>query len=147
MDSVNVVRLLRTQYAESAARLLAPFDEQRVLQYVVTTIAKCPVVIVEQNGRLLGSAAIAPVILPWCGKIVMGEAWFAVVAGYRDKGTPQELLKWLGAFLDREGLAAVFGTNLLAPANFDAVLRKQGGMEQGRTSYLRVPATAKKEVA
>jgi GNAT superfamily N-acetyltransferase len=153
MDTVNLVRLLKAQHAESAARLLAPFDEQRVLEYVTITVRNttdargCFAIVVEASGRLLGSAAIAPTILPWCGVIVMGEAWFAVVPSYRDKGVPEQLLSGIGLFLDRVGRPAIHGTNLLAPSSFDRMLAKCKNLTPGRTSYLRLPAAAKSEVA
>jgi len=145
MDSVNIVRLLKTQFAESAARLVAPFDDQRVLEYVTLTLANCFAIVVESSGRLLGSAAMAPVRLPWCGVVVMGEAWFAVVPAYRDKGVPDQLLSAIAAFLDAQGLPAIHGTNLLAPEGFDDLLSSRKDLVIGRTSYVRV--AARKEAA
>jgi N-acetylglutamate synthase-like GNAT family acetyltransferase len=149
MDSVNIVRLLKTQYAESAARLLAPFDEQRVLQYVTATLGNKYAfsIVVEASGRLLGTAALAPVPLPWCTAVVMAEAWFAVVPAYREKEAPGQLLLALGAMLDREGIAAIHGTNLLAPEEFDELLAARKDLTIGRTTYVRVPKQAKAEVA
>src|SRR4029077_708753 len=129
------------------ARLLAPFDEQRVLQYVTTTLANCFAVVVEASGRLLGSAALAPVRLPWSGLLVMGEAWFAVVPAYREKGADDQLLTALCIFLDSQNVPAIYGTNLLAPESFDQTLLKRRDLVIGRTSYVRVPAPAKKAVA
>jgi len=147
MDSVNIVRLLKAQYAESAARFLAPFDEQRVLEYVTMTLANAFAIVVEASGRLLGSAAMAPVRLPWCGVLVMGEAWFAIVPACREKGVGEQLLSAIGAFLDAQHLPAIHGTNLLAPEGFDDLLAKRRDLKIGRMTYVRARSVAKKAAA
>lgn len=149
MDSVNIVRLLKGQHAESAARLLAPFEDQKVLQYVTATLGNKYAfsIVAEASGRLIGSVAMSPIPLPWAGNVVvLGEAWFAVVPACRDKGIADRLLDTMGKMIDDVGVPAIHGTNLFAPEEFDDVLSKRPDLVIGRTTFVRVPKR-KKEAA
>lgn len=141
MDSVNIVRLLKQQHLESAAKLIAEFDEQKTLEYVTAAIANqyAFVVVVEASGRLLGTACMAPIPLIWSRNRVLGEAWFAVVPACRQKGVTEQMLDAIAAIADKAGLAVAHGTNLLAPEDFDDALAKRKDLIIGRTAYVRSP--------
>lgn len=149
MDSVNIVRLLKLQHAESAARLLGEFDEQRVLQYVTATLANPQAysIVVEFSGRILGSAAIAPIPIVFSRGLVMAEAWFAVVAACREQEVPGQMLDAIATLADSVPVHLILGTNVLAPVDFDDILSARADLTIGRSSYVRVPRIAKKEAA
>lgn len=149
MDSVNIVRLLKQQHAESAARLIGEFDEQRVLQHVAAVLANKDafIIVVEASGRLLGSAALTPVPVMFCRAWVLAESWFAVVPSWRSQGVPEQLLEALGAVADRVQAFTLLGCNLIAPDAFDDVLGARKDLTFGRTTYVRAPVAVKKEAA
>ena len=63
------------------------------------------------------------------------------------KTSLDELLAAIGAFLDTQHVAAIHGTNLLAPEAFDELLAKRKDLRIGRTTYVRVRSPAKRAAA
>lgn len=147
MDSVNIVRLLKVSHGESPIKLVADFDDQRVLEYVTTTLRHCFCVVAESSGRVLGSLALAPIRLPWSPTtLVLAEAWLAVIPQFRTKGVPEKLLAAAGVFLDRTQHAAFLGTSMVAPSAFDAIMEGLPDYAAVRTSFIRVPAPVSAQV-
>lgn len=152
MDSVNIVRLLKSQYDESAARHLAPFNEKQILQYVTITLgnfdpeqfsaAWC--VVAEKGGRILGSLALANIAIPWNREfVVMAECWFVVVTQYHTKGVVQRLKAYADDMLDRGQRAAFFGTNMYTTGALDKIIGDAPDMHPARSTYIRVPGKPK----
>jgi GNAT superfamily N-acetyltransferase len=153
MDSVNIVRLLKAQYDESAARFLAPFDEKHILRYITATLgnfdperngaAYC--IVAEKDGRLLGSLALADIVLPWNPQFkVMAECWFPVVPQYLAKGVGEKLRDYAYGMLDMAGKTAFFGTNMYTSNAIDKVIADSPGVHAARTAFIRVPCVKTK---
>lgn len=147
MDSVNLVRLLKSGYEESAARKIAPFDEQEILRYVSEVInpsnKQMPATyctVAEKEGRLLGSLALTPRPVPWHPRTwVMMENWFAVAVSNRIKGVDGMLLDQAWDMLDRLNLFAFMGTNMFTSNSVDLAIESAPSMTRGRITFIRQP--------
>jgi len=69
------------------------------------------------------------------------------VPACRQKDVGEQLLAAIAAFLDTQHVAAIHGTNLLAPEAFDELLAKRKDLRIGRTTYVRVRSPAKRAAA
>lgn len=141
MDSVNIVRLIKDGWKDTPAVQVAAFNEHNVLEYVTKTISHSFSLVVDLNGRVLGTIALVPIRLMWCQEPVMAEAWFAIQRNHLDRGIPERLLDMCDEFLDKNDLPVVWGTNAIVPSDFNAILVKRG-YETIRSSYLRMPNQA-----
>lgn len=142
MDSVNVVRLIKEGWKETPAAQISPLNEQRLLEYVTSTLRHSFCIVAEKNGRTLGTLAVAPIRMPWCETVVMAESWFCVVPKYRDRALPGQMLRVLDKFLDTQKLPAILGTQVLAPSQFNALLSGRAGYLESRTTFVRLPGRA-----
>lgn len=138
MDSVNIVRLIKDGWKDTPAAQVSAFNEHTMLEYVTKTIGHAFSLVVDLHGRVLGSIALVPIRMPWSKEAVMAEAWFAVQRQQRDRGIPEQLLDVCDAFLDKNDWPVMFGTNVIVPGDFNAILLKRG-YEAVRSSYLRLP--------
>jgi hypothetical protein len=138
MDSVNIVRLIKAGWKESAATHIAPVDEQRLLDYVTTSLKHCFCVVAEADGRLLGSIAMVPIQLPWAAKniVVMAEAWYCVQTVQRRETVKEVLLQAVEQFLDQTRHTAIMGTSILAPPDLTATMAKRPGYIPSRQVFL-----------
>lgn len=142
MDSVNVVRLIKDGWKETPAAQISPLNEQKLLEYVTATLRHSFCIVAERNGRMLGTLAVAPIRMPWCEAVVMAESWFCIVPKYRDRKLPDQMLAVLDQFLDKQKLPAILGTQVLAPARFNAMLGERAGYLHSRATFVRLPAAA-----
>lgn len=138
MDSVNIVRLIKDGWKDTPASQVSAFNEHNMLEYVTKTIGHAFSVVAELHGRILGTAALVPIRMPWSKDPVMAEAWLAVQRQQRDRGVPEQLLAVCDEFLDKNDWPVVWGTNVIVPRDFNAILLKRG-YEEVRSSYLRLP--------
>jgi hypothetical protein len=141
MDAVNIVRLIKGGWKETPAAQISEFDELKLLEYVSTTMKHAFAIVAEHeaSGRLLGTVAAAPIRMPWCQGVVLAESWFAVVPHERAKAVPDQLLGELDRFLDKQGLSALLGTQVLTPARFNEVYAKRKGYQPSRATFIRLP--------
>lgn len=139
MDSVNIVRLIRSGFEETAVHGVAPMNDQALVEYVTTTLRHCFCVVCEMDGRILGALALVPIKIPWSPLFLMAEAWFAVKAEQRAKGVPEQLLDASERFLDQNKLTVVMGTQIFTSGVFNEVLGRRAGMKPSRMSYVREP--------
>lgn len=148
MDSVNIVRLLKSQYDESPAKHLAPFDESQILRYVTNTLGQLSAdplagaycIVAEKGGRLLGCLALADILVPWNKAFkVMAECWFVVVPQYQAKGVVEKLRDYSNSMLDMAGKTAFFGTNMYTSNAVDKIIGAGDGIYAGRQTFIRIP--------
>lgn len=141
-DQVNILRLLKDGWQEGAAGALGPFDELRVSRFIIATLENklAFTIVAERSGRILGSFAMAPALLPATEAKVMVEAWLAVRPEQREKGLTQRLLTAAEYVLDKSQLPMIFGTNMMASAAFDRVLSGRQGYAPVRQTFYRAPA-------
>jgi predicted N-acetyltransferase YhbS len=139
MDSVNIVRLIREGYEQTPARELGDLDEQKLLEYVTTTLRHAFVVVADQGRRVLGTLGLAPIRVPWCSSVMLCETWFAVTDAYRTRGVPDQLLQAAEAFLDKNHVAAFLGTQMLTPVDMNGLIAKRRGYMPSRHTFLRLP--------
>lgn len=142
MDSVNIVRLIKEGFEDTAAKSLGDLDELKLLELVSFGIRHAFVVVAELNpgGRILGSIAVTPIRPPWCSTVLMTEQWFAVKEAYRSRGVPEQLLDTLEAFLDQHKQPALLGTQMLTPVAMNACIARRGGYAPTRETFLRMPS-------
>lgn len=146
MDSVAIVRLIRAGYAETPAKQMGELDEQKLLEYVTTTLRHAFAVVADiGSGRIIGALAVAPIRVPWCNAVVMAESWFAVVEAHRVKGVPEQLLGAAEVFLDKNNLVGFLGTQMLTPAAMNTMIAKRSSYMPSRHTFLRLPAAAVKK--
>ncbi|HSV90927.1 MAG TPA: hypothetical protein VLH80_07490 [Nitrospiraceae bacterium] len=139
MDSVNLVRLIKAGYSETPAREIGKLDEQKLLEYVTTTLRHAFVIVADLQGRLLGSIGVAPIRTPWCETVVLAETWLAVTPAYRTTRVPEQLLDALERFLDSNKLVGFLGSQMLTPAELNEVIAKRSSYLPSRHTFLRMP--------
>lgn len=146
MDSVNIVRLIKAGYYETGASEIGPLDEQKLLEYVTTTLRHAFVLVAEQHipskgGRIHGTIALAPIRMPWCSIAVLAECWFAVTDAYRSRGIPQQLVEATDTFLDQRNMVGFYGTQMLTPPALNDVFEERGrqGYREARHTFIRLP--------
>lgn len=140
MDSVNLVRLIRSGWEESAAREVAPMDDNKLMEYVQKSLKHCFCVVVEQDRRILGSVCLVPIGLPWANNVLaLAEGWFIVQGPQRRKGIPELLLGAVERFLDEQNHVAILGSNLLAPPDMSDAMDGRPGYRPVRLTFLRLP--------
>lgn len=143
MDSVNIVRLIREGYERSPAQELGKLDEQKLLEYVTTTLRHAFVVVADQDKghRVLGTLGLAPIRMPWCNSVLMAETWFCVTEPYMSRGVPELLLAAAESFLDKNAFASFLGSQMLTPPSMNAVIAKRTnqGYAASRHTFLRMP--------
>lgn len=138
MDSVNVVRLIKEGWKETPAAQLSALNEQKLLEYVTATLRHCFCIVAENNGRVVGTLAVAPIRMPWCETVVMAESWFCVVRNYRDGRVPGQLMLAVEKFLDSNKLDVIFGTQIMTPSTFNHIIQKRQDYVPVRATFLRL---------
>jgi GNAT superfamily N-acetyltransferase len=141
MDSVNIVKLIKAGWKETPASSVGEFNESAMLEYVNTTLRHAFAIVADLEGRLLGTIAVAPIRMPWYSKVILAESWFAVIPHDRAKKVPEQLLTELERFLDKQGLPALLGTQVLTPARLNAVFTPDRGYEPLRATFVRLPCS------
>lgn len=143
MDSVNIVRLIRAGWEESPATVVAPMNEQKLMEYVTTNLKHCFCVVVELDGRILGSICLVPIRLPWAeNAVALAEGWFGVHPSQRRRGIPELLLGAADRFLDLNKHVAIMGSNILAAPELNETMAQRPGYVPARQTFLRVPVEA-----
>lgn len=139
MDAVNIVRLMKQARTESPAAQLPELDDRFLLDYVNRCIDEAFVIVADSRGRLLGSIAAVLTSVMVSRVQIMSEGWFLVIPQFRKKGIPERLLEHVETLLDKVKCPMLFGSNMLAPSEFDFVFRKRQRYSHVRATYLRMP--------
>lgn len=137
LDAVNVVKLLRQEWAELSKEGAGAIDEQKALEWVTLCIREHFVLVADLQGRLVGSIAMKPLEYPWGAGIFLGQLWFFVLPTFRQGDIAERLVRGAELMLDGEQLFGMFRNDHSAavPRIFD----RRAGYRLSGAIYMRIP--------
>lgn len=101
-DAVALFRLLQQALSESDVAYPA-VDDNRLMHWVVETIAAAETTVADLSGRVVGSVALTPTQFPWSADWTLMSRWLYVMPNFRKEGTGTQLIKTAMASADSKG--------------------------------------------
>lgn len=133
-DAVAVYRLIESMIEESEVPFPA-IDPNRLMAWVVATIAQGETIVADLSGRVVGTLALVPIQHPWSQEWTLHCRWLFVMPSFRREGTGQKLIDAMVANVDAKGVGVSIAA---AGADWqDAFLERQDGFVYTGGTFFR----------